>query len=233
MLRKAKKVTLYDDIVGQIEQLIRDGRFRPGDKLPPERELAEQLGISRNTLREALKALDLMGVLEAVQGGGSYVSKDLNTRLINSSFRFMSLNEDKEIFDLLEARRILESANAYSAAKNATPELIEALRKDLEAMKENIDRTEITSKYDSDFHLRIAEASGNLFLNELTKVLRTPLMKLMLRTTYIKDLMPHTIEFHEKIILALESRDPEMAEKYMREHLAKIESEIKEGGLEG
>jgi len=231
MLRKAKKVTLYDDVMSQIQKLIQNGILAPGDKLPPERELAVQFGISRNTLRECLKALNLVGVLDVKQGGGSYISSDLNLQLVSSSLKFVSAKKVQEILDLLEARRILETANAALAAKNSTPKLVKELQKSLELMTKNLADPEVSATHDSNFHLLIAEASGNQFLAELTNGLQDSLRRVMVKTTLITRLRPYTVTYHEKIIEAIANSDSSIAAKVMEEHLIKVEEEVKKSGL--
>ena len=231
MLKKATKMTLYDNIFTQIQQLIQDGTLRPGDMLAPEREMAVQLGISRNTLREALKALELVGVLDVRPGDGSYINKDLNEQLISTSLRFISVQRIKEMLDLLEARRVLEAATACLAAKNSTPELVKELSKELEGMRENIADPETSAKYDSNFHMLIAEASGNSFLAELTKALREPTMRIMHKTTTLVRLRSYTVNYHEQLLEAIANKDHETAEKIMRQHILKIEEEVKKHGL--
>lgn len=230
MLKKAKKVTLYDNVMTQIQKLIQNGTLAPGDKLPPERELALQLGVSRNTLRECLKALNLVGVLDVRQGGGNYINRDLNLQLVSTSLKFVSAKKIQEILDLLEARRILETASASLAARNATPKLVRELNENLELMKKNIANPEAASKYDTNFHMLIAEASGNQFVAELTNGLRDSLKKVMVKTALITELRTYTISYHEKIAEAIADQDPERVAKLMDEHLLEIEEAVKNYG---
>ena len=228
---RTSKVTLYDDVLGRIRQLIQNGELKPGDKLPPERELAAQFGVSRNTLRESLKALSLIGMLDARQGGGNYISKDMNLQLISSSLKFVSVQELHEILNLLETRRALESATAYAAAKNATPRLIVNLRESTEELCKCIADPELSARYDAQFHMLIAEASGNPFLNELVKALKEPLMRVMEKTTAIYNLRPYTVIYHEALVDSMAKKDPETARRMMCEHLLKTEEEVKKHGI--
>jgi GntR family transcriptional repressor for pyruvate dehydrogenase complex len=227
MLRQANKLTLFDDVVLQIQQLIQDGQLRPGDRLPPERELASQLGISRNTLRESLKALNLLGVLKVQQGGGTYINKDLNNQLISSSLKFLSILEITEILNLLEARKALEVASAFAAAERAKPKDIHTLQKLMKYMKDNAADATLCSKCDLDFHLAIAKASENSFLIELTKAIREPLLRVMEKTIHLDKLLSSAVSNHEAILAAIVKKDSLMAEKMMRIHLEKIEEDIR------
>lgn len=223
-------MTTYDDVMTQIQKLIQNGTLAPGDKLPPERELAAQLGVSRNTLRECLKALNLVGVLDAKQGGGNYINSDLNFQLVSTSLKFVSAKKIQEILDLLEARRILETASAALAAKNATAKLIKDLNENLELMRKNIANPEAAAKYDTNFHMLIAEASGNQFVLELTNGLRDSLKRVMVRTTLITELRTYTISYHEQIAEAIANHDSEKVTKLMDDHLIKIEEAVRNYG---
>ena len=227
MIKQAVKVTLADDVVKQIGDMIQSGAWPSGYQLPPERQLVEQFGVSRNTLREALKALNLMGILESKQGGGNFVSTDINRRIVNTSFRFLNLQDGKIIFDLLEARRA-----TYLAAQKATPELIQVLTLDNVKMKENVKNTNEASKYDSDFHFRLAQATGNMFFEEMSRSLYTPAVALMRETTLIDNLMTYSVAYHDSILEAIRLGDADRAANYMDEHLKKVEEALREHGLE-
>ena len=231
MIKQAVKVTLADDVVKQLGSMIQSGAWPPGYQLPPERQLVEEFGVSRNTLREALKALSLMGVLESKQGGGNYVSADINRRILSASFQFLNLQDEKSIFDLLETRRTIEVRTARLAAKNATPELLEALNFDNLRMKENVLNTNEASKYDMDFHFLIAQATGNMFYEEIIKSLYTPAVSLMRETTLINNLMTYSVAYHGSILEAISQGDPEAAADYMYKHLKKVEEALLEQGL--
>lgn len=232
MIKRAVKVTLADDVVKQLGSMIQSGTWPPGYQLPPERQLVAQFGVSRNTLREALKALSLMGVLESKQGGGNYVSTDINRRIVSASFQFLDLQDEKSIFDLLETRRTIEVRTAYLAAKNPTPELLSALRQDNICMKENVQDTNEASKYDMDFHFRIAQATGNVFYEEISRILYTPAVSLMRETTLIHSLMNCSVDYHDRILEAISQKNSDLAAECMYQHLKNIEEALQERGLE-
>jgi len=231
LVEKAKKVTLYDDVMTQIQTLIQNGTWSPGDKLPPERELTLKLGVSRNTLRECLKALTLVGVLEARQGGGNYVSNDLSIQLLSSSLKFVSTRKMQEIIDLLEARRILEATTASLAAQNATPELIKELQENNDLLVKNVANPEVSMLYDIRFHMLIATASGNQFLAKLIAGLQDSLRSVMLNTNTLVKLRPYTVNLHQQILTAIANHDAKTAERVMKKHLLKIEDEVRKSGI--
>lgn len=227
MLRQATKLTLFDDVIKQIQYLILEGKLKPGDKLPPERELAQELGVSRNTLREALKALTLVGVLEVRQGGGTFISSDINTKLISTSFKFISITETKEIIALLEARKALEVATAYAAAERAEPQNIAELKKLVQLMRDNLNDIEKCSQYDVDFHLAISKASKNPYLITLQQAIRQPLFRAMQKTILLKKTLESALQYHEELLQAISNKDPRHAEDAMRRHLEKVEEDVK------
>ena len=230
MVRKAVKVTLYEDVMTQIEKMISTEEIKPGERLLPERELADQLGISRNTLREVLKALELVGVLEVKQGGGNYLSESLNSNLVASSLRFMQIRKLKDVFDILQTRRVLEVEIASIAAKRMTPDIVQRLVEINGKIRANYENPELTSQYDLAFHALIAETADNRYLTKLTDVLYEPIRDLMKRTNTE---VLNAVEFHEKIISALENRNAADARHYMYEHLKAIETAVREKGLAG
>jgi GntR family transcriptional repressor for pyruvate dehydrogenase complex len=226
MLKHAKKVTLFDDVVLQMQTLIQEGSLKPGYRLPPERELALQLGVSRNTLREALKALKLIGVLEVSQGGGTFVNENLNSNLVASSIKFISLVEAAEIINLVEARKTIESATAFYAAERADLSDLDKMEKFMVLTKENYEDTELFTKYDSQFHLQIATASKNPFLLNLLKAIREPLLREMVKTHL--SLPPFTaVQDHANIFSAIKAKDSKRSAEAMNLHLEKIEAIVR------
>lgn len=231
-MKRATKITLYDNVIQQLSDLIIRGSYRQGDQLPPERQMAEDLGVSRNTLREALKALGLMGVLEVKHGGGYFVSDDINASIIESSFRFVSTEKVQDIRDVFATRRIIEVENAALAAVNSTPELIRTLEIDTVGMENNIDNTEVASSYDTDFHFKIAQASGNRMLHAISRTLRFPLFRMMLKATYLGDLIQQAIQYHRGLIAAIADKNPDQARALMNDHIIKVEKAMLDEALE-
>jgi GntR family transcriptional repressor for pyruvate dehydrogenase complex len=230
MLQQAKKVTLFDDVVLQVQNLIQNGSLRPGDRLPPERELALQVGVSRNTLREALKALKLIGVLKVSQGGGTFINENLNSKIVASSTKFISLVETTEILNLLEARKIIESATAFYAAERADSQDISKMEKFMVLQKDNYEDTELFTRYDSQFHLQIAIASKNPFLLNLLKAIREPLLREMVKTHLS---MPNftALKDHESIFDFIKGKDAKRSAEAMNVHLEKIEEIVRVSSL--
>ncbi|WP_104204344.1 FadR/GntR family transcriptional regulator [Billgrantia saliphila] len=231
---------LYRQIADQLQQLIHDGEFPAGTLLPPERELAQSLGVSRASVREALIALEVVGQVEVRVGHGvlvKAVSPLPNEPVMQAAVRKESwamdpefaseieLNLDEEIppFSLLQARRYLEPENAALAAVNASEEDLTAIRA---ALARNMDDTfSYSGKLVGDrlLHIRIAEASGNAAYALLIKHLlghKYGAMFRRLQDHYMETGMAlHSQGDHERIVRAIEERDPEAARRAMEVHL--------------
>src|SRR4030066_2223653 len=121
MFNSIKHTKISEDITNQIKRLIIDGELKPGDQLPPERELIKQLGVSRPSLREALNSLVTMGFLEVRQAKRSFV-KSVTSKLIGDPLSLLIKADDQKIFDLIEVRRAIETWTAYHAAQKASSE---------------------------------------------------------------------------------------------------------------
>lgn len=232
ILDEVKKQTLFDDIVLQIQQLIQSGKLKPGDQFPAERELSKQLNVSRNTLREVLKALKLLGVIETRQGNGTFINENLNAKLISTPFEFMAVTETNDILDLLEAREAIETSAAGIAAQRATEQDIALIRKNMQLMKNNIDNVELCSKYDVEFHFSICKASQNTFLFDLLKAIQTPLLRAMKKTYGFKNSLMRATVYHERIIESIIRKEPSEAIDSMREHLQEIKKDIQQNATQ-
>lgn len=226
MLREANKVTLYDDIASQLGALISSGKLKPGDRLPPERELAAQLGVSRPTLREVLKGMSLMGILDIKHGGGIFVRKDLSTSLLTEPLRFLSQEQKGSIVQLLEARQAVEVAAARLAAQRADESDIKKMRAELQAMNENLADVEEVSKHDLEFHLAICRASKNPMLFQFENIAQTLLYAAMKTTILIPNALRVAMEYHERILQAIENRDALLAETLLKEHLEALRAQV-------
>jgi len=209
---------LYRRIAEQIARLIRRGEYRPGQRLPPERDLARQLKVSRPSVREALIALEVEGYVEVRVGSGVYV-----THQRPAAHRRDTLPADSGPFELIAARRLLESECAALAARHATPIQIGRMKAALTAMER--DRRKAVMPLDNDrrFHLEIAEASGNSALALAVRTLwdqRTGPLFLRLEHHFdTPDLWEAAIAEHMTVMTAIERRDFASARAAMRRHM--------------
>jgi DNA-binding FadR family transcriptional regulator len=207
---------LYRQIADQIAALIEKGEYGAGERLPPERDLARQLGVSRPSVREALIALEVEGYVEVRVGSGVYVT---GPDRANAS----ELPADSGPFELIRARWIIESECAALAAKNATRAQVRAMEEALDEMAAQRDRGTLPLTADKQFHLRIAEASGNSALALVVRTLwdqRTG--PLFLRLEHHFDtpaLWTVAIREHREIVAAIARHDAAAARAAMRRHM--------------
>ena len=208
---------LFEKIAEQIKMLIVSGEFKEGSRLPPERDLALQLGVSRPTVREAMIALELSGLVEVRVGAGIYVisSKPRLVLTPNSKIKVPSPSE------LIEARLMVEPINAALAAERFRPELIDDLER---AIKHQIAEDAIGADADRQFHMIIAEATGNRALVEITEylwdqMLSSHMWRLLIDHAQLKGLYPIILDDHRDLLNALTRRDSESAKNIMETHL--------------
>lgn len=223
MLEPVKKQRLYREIVEQITQLIAEGKLKIGDRLPPERELMDTLSVSRASLREALKALELMGLIEVRHGEGSFIKGVSLEALINPMASALVV-QDATILEIVEARDLLEPQIAVLAAKRATPEALEKARAAITLREQALADNDIPAliQSDTDFHLAIAEATGNDLLARMMNGIADILARVREKTIYLPNMPENSQKSHRKILAAIEAGDAEGASRAMREHLQSI-----------
>jgi GntR family transcriptional repressor for pyruvate dehydrogenase complex len=209
---------LYQQIADQIRELIDRGGFEPGTRLPPERDLAQQLGVSRPSLREALIALDVEGRVEVRSGSGVFVSV---TRPGPVPQKTAAMGESPS--QLMEARSVIEGEVVVLACARNTPELLARLRQILKDMASGIERRRARVDLDRDFHLTLAEMSGNTVLQrmigELFDERHSPISAKISSRFENTRTWKIALGEHEAILKALEARDPIAAQAAMRAHL--------------
>ncbi|MGZ5099005.1 MAG: FadR/GntR family transcriptional regulator [Usitatibacter sp.] len=217
-LQAVENRRLYRQIADQIADLIERGEYGKGQRLPPERDLARQLGVSRPSVREALIALEVEGYVEVRIGSGVYV---IGPRPAAAAIE--PLPEDSGPFELINARRLIESECAALAAKQVTKAQVRAMEEALDQMQADRDKGVMPLASDRLFHLRIAEASGNSALALVVKTLwdqRTG--PLFLRLEHHFDtpaLWTVAIREHREIVAAIARRDAGAARAAMRRHM--------------
>lgn len=224
-----KKSALAEEITRRVLELITEKELRPGDKLPPERELAEMMSVSRPSLREALRALAIMNVIEIRQGDGTYVSS-LEPQSLVAHLDFVISLDDSTFIQLFEARKIIEAGIAGLAAQNVTDEEILALEACLERFAQNAQDPQALLEADLELHQLIAEAARNPILIRIMASISQLGLASRSRTIAIPGVVDQTIMDHQKIVKALEKRDREAAEKAMLTHLDNVEKRLSELG---
>lgn len=218
-LKPVSRVTLGEQVATQLAEQISEGEWLPGDKLPSETDLCASLRIGRSTLREALKSLAYVGLVQMRPGEGTYVLE--NTQLLVDRIRTGGvLRTEKELQDVSEARLILETELAAMAAERMEPadlERLEELLKDMERCLKGDGRE--YAALDVDFHLAIAKSSKNQLLHELLVPIRGVLQEFIAKSQEMPGIRENAHEHHAKILAALRQRNPEKAKREIRAHL--------------
>jgi GntR family transcriptional repressor for pyruvate dehydrogenase complex len=217
---KPKKVSTQ--IADQIRSSILSGEFAPGDKLPPERELAEMFGVSRPSVREALNVLASSGLVMSYQGGGTVVLSLVDTSGTNSLSELIRVQQDRAL-DVIEVRKCMESWTAYYAAERALPEDIRRLEEIITGMERNLDGLLPSEDLDANFHIVVARATHNIVWLHLMQSLFDAMKEFqqsVWRAVYITKEDHHQLFHHHRSIFeAIRLRDAEGARDAMAAHL--------------
>ncbi|MFK0266326.1 FadR/GntR family transcriptional regulator [Streptomyces angustmyceticus] len=216
-------MAVTDEAIEKIKGMIVSGALRPGDRLPKESELAAELGLSRNSLREAVRALSLIRILDVRQGDGTYVTS-LDPQLLLEAMSFVvDFHRDDTVLEFLAVRRILEpAATAMAAGRMGTAEL-DALEGQLNALGPSPSVEDLVA-CDLEFHRGIVAASGNSVLCSLLDGISGPTTRARIwRGLTQKDAVARTLTEHRAILGALRDRDAEAARAWATVHIASVE----------
>ncbi len=222
-----ERTILSEQIADRIIQMIKDRHLRPGDMLPPERELAVMMGVSRPSLREALRALSIMDIIDNRQGSGTYITSLQPDRLVEHLDIVFAL-DNSTYLNLFAARRIVEVGLAELAAKTITDEEIEGLQTCLMRSFETVDDEEKFLESDLELHNRITSATKNSILLLFMRSINKLSLSSRHRTGKFPEVRRQTLEDHKKIVEALSRRDPVDVRQAMLDHLNYIEGKLVE-----
>jgi GntR family transcriptional repressor for pyruvate dehydrogenase complex len=211
---------LSSEILARLQQGIRDGVLSVGDKLPSERELAESLGVSRNSVREAIRALEALDVIEVRHGDGTFI-KAPDVASLLSPFLDVLLEKQTFLREVLEFRRLVEPAIARLAAERATDEDLERLRRILEDHEARIKKRQAVVDVDIAFHREIAQAAHNSVIQSTLELLSTTLQDF--RYLWGEGRPARSASAHRAVFEAIARRDGEAAELAMAEHIRGVE----------
>ena len=217
-----RSVAVTDEAIEKIKSMILSGHLKPGDRLPKEPDLAAELGLSRNSLREAVKALSLLNVLDVRQGDGTYVSSLESPLLLEALTFILDLHQDESVLELFQVRAVLESAAAGLAAQRVTDEQVAGMRAILDSLGEDPTVEDLVAN-DLQFHSRIAEASGNTVLASLIDSLssRTARARIWRGLTQ-EAAVERTMAEHRAILDALAAHDVENAKARATVHITAV-----------
>jgi len=220
-----KQEKISTKIAEQIKTLINNGDLKPGDALPPERELVKVFNVSRASLREALNTLAGMGFLEMSHKHRTVV-KSLASGRMTDPLHHLLKEDIKTVFELIEVRKAIESWSAYHAAKRATPDDIARLEESVESMRMKIEQGISVIEDDANFHLAISEATHNKIQTHLMFSIYD-ILKESLGKYYENIEMQEVYEQHCKVVDAIRKRDSALASRRMHEHLDYVEISVK------
>jgi GntR family transcriptional repressor for pyruvate dehydrogenase complex len=218
-----RRTRVYEGVAQQIQRLIVDGALKPGDMLPPERELAERFAVSRSSVRDAIRTLELAGLLVPKQGEGTMVA-DVSADALVAPLASVLVRKRELIAELLDVRKILEPALAARAARNATPEDVARLEAILQRQKEKMARGESAVEEDSEFHYTIAVAARNSVVRKVLDVLMDLLRETRVRSLQVDGRLQRSFAGHRRVLDAIKRRDATAAERAVRVHLEEIEA---------
>ena len=218
MLEKVKKTQTYEIVVDRIKNEIEEGSWKPGTGLPSERILAEQLGVSRPSVREALRVLEVMGYVEIKPGQGTFAKEpDQNEK--SSRLLLSMLTQEDNVLEVLEIREIFEPQIAYLAAESAINRDILVMEEIIERMDAHMRAGESTVNDNIDFHLAIARTTKNKVLYQVQKILLKASKDAVMRYFEVPGRDNKSVIGHKQILTAIKDRDADLAKQLMFEHL--------------
>ena len=228
-----KNERAYEKVIEHIKNEIWQGTLKRGERLPPERELAESLGVSRNSVREAIRTLSLLGFVSSTQGAGNFVTCDIEQNL-RESLRMMVMLGETNYLQISQLWCGLESENARLAAGRILPRQAARLRELARLMREEPDAQK-ASRYDQEFHLLLCEASGNRLIKSLFSAMLSTIND-FISTMYVRIMedprqAAELHAAHERLADALAARDGDAAGEAMRTHFEVVDASIRQEQL--
>ncbi len=221
--------SLSDHIVEQIADLISRETLKPGDRIPSEKQLCLQFGVGRTSVREALRSLSVMGVLESHMGDGTFVASNASS-FLERSFHWGLLLNPKVVEDLIETRLMLESHTAFLAATKASRSDLEGIAESVRLMETHIGDPEQYLESDLQFHLTIAKATQNSILQSLLSTTRGYLQAWIRKTLARPDMADKrarlSIAEHKRILRTLRNKDAEAARQAMAAHILSSSADL-------
>ena len=225
MYSTIRSARLYEQITEQILSRIMAGELRPGDKLPPERELAEQFGVSRTAVREAVKALHEKGLIEVQPGKGTFVSNitaSTSEVMRDSLDLIVNVGLVNGLVDLVQVRTLLEPGIAALAAEMATAEDIQAMQQAVDTMDTALDNADVYVEADLEFHRALAKASQNSLITILLDSIVDLLREQRKRIFLVEGGPERGQNHHKRILEAVATHNPVAAREAMAVHLKQV-----------
>jgi GntR family transcriptional repressor for pyruvate dehydrogenase complex len=220
----ARGMAVTEEAISTIKAMIVSGELKPGDRLPPEKELSERLGVSRNSLREAVKSLEFIRVLDVRRGDGTFVTSLEPDQLLEAMTFVVDLHRDRSVLEIFEVRRVLEPHAAALAAALIGDDELDSLAASIAAVDESTDVDRMVA-HDLEFHRIISAASGNAYLSSLLDSMSSSTTRARIwRGITQQGSASRTLSEHAAILRALRERDPDMTRAALVLHIGGIES---------
>lgn len=219
-IETVRRGTTSEEVVMRLREMIHRGELRSGDRLPPERDLAKLLGVSRPTLRAGIRSLSAVGVLQSKQGAGTFVVEaDASPALDSNPLRLLASLNGFSSAEMFEARLSLEMAIAGLAAERATGDHLAAMAEELAEMFATLDEPEEFLVHDMRFHQTIATASGNRILTALMNMVASILFDVRSKTVHLAHDLKESADMHRLIYRSIREGKSDGARNAMRDHL--------------
>ena len=218
-----KSTRIYEEIVRQIKGMIAEGRLKSGDQLPPERDLAEKFLVSRTSVREALRALESVGLIEIRPGEGTFV-REISVDSLVEPLALVLLSQRAMTSELFEARRLLEPSIAGLAARRATPEEVQEMERILDQQAKEIAAGNTGLAQDAAFHAALGTAAHNRAITRIVHALMDVLAQSREEAISTPGRPTRSHEDHRRILDAVRAGDAAAAERAMREHVVAVEA---------
>ncbi|MBI4608529.1 MAG: FadR family transcriptional regulator [Candidatus Rokubacteria bacterium] len=217
-----KSTRIYEEIVRQIKTLVQEGRLKSGDKLPPERDLAERFRVSRTSVREALRALESVGLIEIRAGEGTFV-REISVESLIEPLALVILTQREAVGELFEARRLLEPVIASLAARRATKDEIHEMERILEEQAKEVAAGRTGLAQDAAFHAAIASSAHNRAITRIVHALMDLLAQSREDSLHTPGRPTRSHQDHRRILDAIQRRDSAAAQRAMLDHLVAVE----------
>ena len=221
-----KSTRIYQEIVRQVKSMIAEGRLKSGDQLPPERDLAEKFVVSRTSVREALRALESLGLVEIRPGEGTFV-REVSVESLIEPLALVMLSQREALGELFEARQLIEPALAALAARRATPEDVHEMEKILEAQAKEVAAGRTGLEQDAQFHAAIGAAAHNRAITRIAHAVMDLLRQSREESLNRPGRPDRSHNDHRRLLAAIRSRDEAAAHQAMVDHLRAVEALVR------
>ncbi|MBI4272064.1 MAG: FadR family transcriptional regulator [Candidatus Rokubacteria bacterium] len=221
-----RSTRIYEEIVRQVKQMITEGRLKSGDQLPPERDLAEKFRVSRTSVREALRALESLGLLEIRPGEGTFV-REVSVEALIEPLALLMASQREAIGELFEARRLIEPSIAGLAATRATPEEIQEMERILDEQAQEVGAGRTGLVQDAAFHAAIGAAAHNRGITRIVHAIMDLLTQSREEALNTPGRPSRSHQDHRRILQAIVRRNAGAARQAMLDHLEAVEALVR------